>query len=162
MRVLVTFASKHGSTREVAQRIAARLDELGAPTDVRPMSEVEELNGYDGVVIGSSVYFGHWMKEATAFVERIRPMLTGRSIWLFSTGPLRDQGATNPPEIAGLAAALPIVEHRLFGGAMSKSRLSFLERTIVKGVRAPFGDFRDWKEIDAWAATIAQQLKEAA
>lgn len=122
---------------------------------------MQELNGYDGVVMGSSVYFGRWMKEATAFVDRIRPMLTDRSTWLFSTGPLGGQARTDPLEMAGLAASLHVVEHRLFAGAMSKNRLSFLERVLVNGVKAPYGDFRDWNEIDSWAATIAQYLTQA-
>jgi menaquinone-dependent protoporphyrinogen oxidase len=158
MRVLVTYASKHGSTREIAERIASRLNGHGVTADLRPANQVDEIDGYDGIVIGSAVYIGRWMKEATELVERVRPALPGCRVWLFSSGPLGDQPGVDPPQAAQLATSLNVVEHRLFAGAMSKERLSLVERALVKGVKAPYGDYRDWSEIDSWAATIAQQL----
>ena len=65
-------------------------------------------------------------------------------------------------DVAEFAASLNAVGHQLFTGALDPHRLSFPERVIVKGVKAPIGDFRDWDEIDVWAGTIAQQLKQAA
>ena len=100
--------------------------------------------------------------------------VAGRRVWLFSSGPLGDQAETDPPEIAKLATSLKFVEHRLFPGALRKERLSLVERALVKGVKAinkspstsplcapPYGDFRDWTEIDAWAATIARELESS-
>jgi menaquinone-dependent protoporphyrinogen oxidase len=158
-RVLVTYASKHGSTQEVAERIAYSLDQLGVSVDIRPMRLVDAIDAYDGVVMGSSVYIGRWMKAATEFVDRVRPALAVRRVWLFSSGPLGDQAGTDPPEIAKLAASLNFVEHRLFSGALRKERLSLVERALAKGVKAPYGDFRNWPEIDAWAASIARELE---
>jgi menaquinone-dependent protoporphyrinogen oxidase len=101
MAVLVACASKHGSTTELAQRIAAALIENGVDAKVMRV---------DAVVIGSSVYFGHWMREAVALVERNRARLAGRPIWFFSVGPLGDQARTDPAEIEGLAASVGAVE----------------------------------------------------
>jgi menaquinone-dependent protoporphyrinogen IX oxidase len=81
MRVLVTYASKHGSTQEVAERIASSLNQHGVQAEVRPMNRVDELDGYDGVLIGSAIYIGRWMKEATQFVERVRPALANCRVW---------------------------------------------------------------------------------
>jgi len=158
MHVLVTYASKHGSTREIAERIAAHLEQHGVTVDLRPTNQVNGLDGFDAVVIGSAVYIGRWMKEATEFVERVRPALAGSRVWLFSSGPLGDQPGVDPPQIAELEASLNVVEHRLFAGSMSKDRLSLVERALVKGVKAPYGDFRDWSAIDWWAAAIAKEL----
>jgi menaquinone-dependent protoporphyrinogen oxidase len=158
MRVLVAYASKHGSTREIAARIAASLEQHGLTVDLRPTNHVDGLDGYDAVVIGSAVYIGRWMKEATEFVERLRPALAGSRVWLFSSGPLGDQPGVDPPQVAELEASLNVVEHRLFAGSMSKDRLSLVERALVKGVKAPYGDFRDWNAIDWWATGIAKQL----
>ena len=160
-RVLVTYASKHGSTQEVAERTAFSLDQLGVSVDVRPMNQVDAIDGYDGVVIGSAIYIGRWMKPANEFVERVLPALAGRRVWLFSSGPLGDQAETDPPGIAKLATSLKFVDHRLFPGALRKERLSLVERALVKGVKAPYGDFRDWTEIDAWAAAIARGLESS-
>ena len=82
-----------------------------------------------------------------------------RRVWLFSSGPLGDQGGTDPPDIAKLAASLHFVEHRLFSGELREERLSLVGRALVKGVKAPCGDFRTWPEIDAWAAAIARELE---
>jgi menaquinone-dependent protoporphyrinogen oxidase len=161
MAVLVACASKHGSTTEVARRIAAALIENGVDAKVMRVDDVVDIAGYDAVVIGSSVYFGHWMREAIALVERNRARLAGRPIWLFSVGPLGDQARTDPAEIEGLAASVGAVEHHLFSGALDLHRLSLPERVIVKGVKAPTGDFRDWNEIDSWAAGIASRLEAA-
>jgi menaquinone-dependent protoporphyrinogen oxidase len=161
-RVLVTYESKHGSTQEVAERIAFGLNQVGVSVDLRPMNQVDAIEGYDGVVIGSAVYIGRWMKAANEFVKRVRPALAARRIWLFSSGPLGDQEGTDPPEIAKLATSLNFVEHRMFSGALRKERLSLVERALVKGVKAPYGDFRKWTEIDAWAASIARELEHSA
>ena len=160
MDVLVTYASKHGSTQELAERIASSLNQHGVRAEVRPMNHVDGLEGYDGVVIGSAIYIGRWMKQATQFVERVRPALAGCRVWLFSSGPLGDKPGVDPPQIAELKTSLKVVEHRLFAGALRRERLSLVERALVKGVKAPYGDFRDWSEIDSWSASIARHLKE--
>jgi menaquinone-dependent protoporphyrinogen oxidase len=94
MAVPVACASKHGSTTEVARRIAAALIENGVDAKVMRVDDVVDIACYDAVVIGSSVYFGYWMREAVALVERNRARLAGRPIWLFSVGPLGDQART--------------------------------------------------------------------
>jgi menaquinone-dependent protoporphyrinogen oxidase len=101
---------------------------------------------------------GLWMKEATEFVESVRPALANRLVWLFSSGPLGDKPGVDPPHISELRSSLNAVEHRLFAGALRKERLSLVERAVVMGVKAPYGDFRDWSEIDSWVASIVQHL----
>jgi menaquinone-dependent protoporphyrinogen oxidase len=162
MRALVTYASKHGSTQEMAQRIASGLSRLGVRADVRPMSYVDEIDGYDVVVIGSAIYMGRWIKEATEFVDRMRPALARIRVWVFSSGPLGDKPGVDPPHVAELKTSLNVVEHRVFAGALRREHLSLVERAMVKGVKAPYGDFRDWSEIDSWAASIARNIKAAA
>lgn len=158
MSVLVTYASKHGSTAEIAGHIAARLRQMGEDAEVRPVEAVEDLNPYVGVVIGSAVYFGSWMKEATAFVATQHDALTARPVWLFSSGPTGETPQPDPKQVTELKAAIRPRDHRMFGGALERHKLSLPERVIIKGVKAPEGDFRDWAEIDAWAETIAHEL----
>lgn len=161
MRVLVTFASKHGSTAQVAERIAHALLGSGAKVDVLPVREVDDVARYEAVVLGSSVYFGKWATEAIRFVDHNRTALAERSVWLFSVGPLGDQPRSDPAEVSCLAALIKAEDHHLFAGALNVSELSLLERVIAKGVKAPAGDFRDWSEIDSWGMTIARQLKSS-
>src|SRR5579859_2555464 len=84
MSILVTYASKHGSTREIAERIAGKLRQRGKEVAIRPMEDVEQLASYEALVIGSPIYYGSWMKEATAWVHRNLAVLTARPVWLFS------------------------------------------------------------------------------
>ena len=161
MTVLVAYASKHGSTQGIAQRIAEQLRQLGIQAEARPLDEVWDPGSYEALVIGSAIYYGSWMKEATEWVHRNQAVLARRPVWLFSVGPLGTEvkdAEQQPKEMAEFQQAIKPREQRIFFGALDPSRLSFAERVMVKAVRAPEGDFRDWQAIDAWAASIARAL----
>lgn len=161
MTVLVAFASKHGSTEGIAQAIADRLRERGAPTDVGSVDEVEDLGDVQAVVLGSAVYAGSWMKEAVEFAQRHAETLAGLRVWLFSSGPLGtevEDEEEQPRQLAELRGLIAPVDHRVFFGALDRSKLGFGERMMVKAVKAPEGDFRDWGAIRGWADGIADEL----
>ena len=73
MTVLVAYASKHGSTQGIAERIAEKLRQLGKEAEARPIEDVKDPGSYEAFVIGSGVYYGSWLKEATEWVHRNRP-----------------------------------------------------------------------------------------
>lgn len=161
MAILITFASKHGATQGIAERIAQRLRQLGRAVDLQPVSADVNPDGYEGVVIGSAVYYGSWLKEASDYVRRHREALADRPVWLFSDGPLGAEAnaeTSRPKEYAEFEEAIHPRGHCVFLGALDRSKLSFPERIVTKTVHAPVGDFRDWTEIDAWATDIAHQL----
>ncbi len=173
MPVLVVYASKqicrpgdHGTDRGQAHQ-------RGTPgRSARPVQEASGLEGYDAFVIGSAAYAFPWMGEALAFVKCNSAVLKRVPVWLFSSGPLgheaidakgRDlRAATVPKEIPGLAGVVGAHGHHVFFGALDPATLGFAERAIRKlpAARAglPEGDFRDWDDVDAWAAEIAQEL----
>src|SRR4051794_5044612 len=88
MTVLVTYASKYGGTRGIAERIGETLTASGVDAVVEPISGVADLSGYDAFVVGSAVYMGVWLKEATKFARQHSAELASRPLWLFSSGPL--------------------------------------------------------------------------
>ena len=88
MRVLVAYASKHGSTKGIADFIGEKLRQAGLQADVFDVGHAENLGDYDAFVIGSAVYMYHWQSEATKFVSRNKPILSSRPVWLFSSGPV--------------------------------------------------------------------------
>jgi menaquinone-dependent protoporphyrinogen oxidase len=102
MTVLVAYASRYGATAEIAERIALTLIAEGVDARAQQITAVHDLAGVDAFVVGSAVYFGSWLKPATAFVERHRDTLSGRPVWLFSSGPL--PGAVVPDRVAGRTA----------------------------------------------------------
>ena len=176
MHVLVAYASRHGATQGVAERIAETLRAVGIDAKAQPVASVKSVAGYDAFVIGSAAYMFHWLKEAVALVRRDRGVLAGKPVWLFSSGPLgndatdaqgRDQKVvTIPKDIPGLADSIHAREHRVFFGAYQPGKpIGLAERFMTMMPAAskaiPAGDFRNWPEIEAWAAQIARDLGPA-
>ena len=166
MNVLVTYGSKHGATKGIAERIAARLQAEGQPAALWPVDAVGDLDGYDAFVVGSAVYGGRWTKEAVEFVRRHRATLASRPVWLFSSGPIGKMATKSQPVepdgVTAIRRALSPRDHRVFFGAwvrsrLDRSQLGFAERIVAK--RLPEGDWRDWSAIDGWAVGIARALR---
>lgn len=165
-RVLVTYASKHGSTAEIAKRIGEVLRKAGLPADVMPVERVTNLVHYSVVILGSAVYIGRWRKEATKFLEENVEALAERKVWLFSSGPTGEGDAVELVDGKKLPDSLEYVVKRIkpqdikvFHGVLDMSELSFIERWMIKRVDAPTGDYRNWDAITAWAKSIANALK---
>jgi menaquinone-dependent protoporphyrinogen oxidase len=159
--ILVAYASKHGSTAGIGQRIAERLTDRGHEVDVRPVTEVDVLGRPEAIVLGSAVYAGSWRKEAVGFVERHREVLARTPVWLFSSGPLGhhvEDEEEQPRQLEEIREWIAPRDHRTFFGKLDLSALSYGERMIAKAVKAPEGDFRDWEAIDAWADGIDVRL----
>jgi menaquinone-dependent protoporphyrinogen oxidase len=168
MTVLVAAASKHGATREIAERIGAGLADRGLSVEVRSLDDVDDLEPFDAFVIGSGIYLGNWLKEARRFLDAHADELASRPTWLFASGSVvGDPPVADDPQAlrAGLAdrlvAATHAREHKLFAGKLDPSELGLLERAAVRGAHATVGDHREWRGIDDWAAEIAKALAPA-
>jgi menaquinone-dependent protoporphyrinogen oxidase len=159
--VLVTYASKQGATGRLAERVAEVLRDRGLAVEVQPLKAVTDPTQYEAFVIGSAVYLGSWLKDATSFVERNQPVLAERPVWLFSRGPLGEAGVS--PELARIATAVHVREHRVFAGAPGRMKFDVPDLLVWglprNGRLLMEGDFRDWPAVEAWAASIADQLE---
>jgi menaquinone-dependent protoporphyrinogen oxidase len=161
MKVLVTPASRHGATAEIARAISQALAHVGIETEVVRPEEVQTVRPYDGVVIGSGVYAGHSLEATKKLVEREATELVKRPVWLFSSGPLGDPAkpTEEPIDVAAIHARTHAIDRQVFAGKIDRGQLGFAERAVLRVVRAPDGDFRDWDAIEAWASTIAGFLQ---
>ncbi|KPK03930.1 MAG: hypothetical protein AMJ56_18310 [Anaerolineae bacterium SG8_19] len=166
-RVLVTYATKYGATAEIAEKIGEILREAGLSADVLPVKKVGDLNSYTAVVLGSAVYIGQWRKEAVKFLKDNEKILAERPVWLFSSGPTGEgdpvellEGWTLPGKVQPIAGRIQPRDIAVFHGALDPEELNFIERSMIKNVKAPVGDFRDWEVIEAWAAAVASELKQ--
>jgi len=162
MNILVAVASRHGSTFEIAEAIAEEMRAASHSVDLRNTVEIDNLAPYDAAVVGSAIYMGKWLPEATHFVERNDAKLASIPVWYFSCGPLgqddpRPHG--DPPHIAELLQVTGAKGHRVFVGKLDKQVLDLSERLIASLVRAPAGDFRDWAAIRGWGREIALALQ---
>lgn len=163
MKVLVTVASKHGSTYEIGEAISQELRANDIDADLKEASAVSSVGEYDAVVLGSAVYAGDWLPQARTFARRFRGKLSQRPVWLFSSGPV---GAEHPQpvndlkKLAEALGAVKVRDHRVFVGKLDPDDMGLRERLITKVAKAPIGDFRDWDEIRAWARGIAAEIKQ--
>lgn len=161
MKVLVSAASRHGATADIARTIGETLTEEGLQAVVLPPDAVTTLVDYDGVVLGSGIYVGHWMDTAKNLVERHSTALAALPVWLFSSGPIGapPKPEEDPADIAEIIEATHARDHRVFAGRVDKAVLGLGERVILKAVRAPEGDFRPWADVREWTRGIAAALK---
>jgi menaquinone-dependent protoporphyrinogen oxidase len=183
-KVLVVYASRHGGTAGIADRIGDVLRSEGADVVIADAADRPDARGFDAYVIGSGVQIGSWHKEGIEFLERNQATLATRPVWLFSSGPLPGSSkaadgadpltlALGPEEgpgsgghkrIEALSAAIHPRAHRVFQGAFNPNDppRSMQERLVrlMPAARQvlPAGDFREWDAIEAWAHEIAAQL----
>jgi menaquinone-dependent protoporphyrinogen oxidase len=166
-KILVTYATKHGATAEIAERVGQVLQQAGLAAEVHPVTEVRDLRSFDAVVLGSAVYAGQWRPEAASFLATHERPLAERPVWLFSSGPTGEgdpvqlmKGWRFPEAQRPIADRIRPRDIAFFGGEIEMEKLNLPEKLIIKGLKAPVGDFRDWRTIETWAAAIAEALEK--
>lgn len=162
MNVLIAYATRHGSTREIAEALATEIEAAGFHIDLRDAASVSSLEDVDAVVLGSAIYVGQWQESAVDFIERFQGRLQRLPVWLFSSGPIgedpfpKDEPAATPELVEKTGAR----DVRSFAGRLDRAQLGFGERLVTRVVRAPAGDFRQWQQIREWGRMIACDLAE--
>ena len=150
--VLIAYGSKHGSTAEIAAAIAETLRDCGIEADCLEAGNVDSLERYDAVVLGSAVYMRRWRREARRFLHRHARTLAERPLWVFSSGPVGDPAKDNP---AWLEPGRTIAEAERLG---ARAHVVFGGVSKASSIPAEFRDRRDWEAISAWARAIAAEL----
>ena len=166
VKVLVAYGSKYGGTREIAEKIGEVLKQENLEADVLSADRAADPSQYDGVIIGSAVYIGQWRKEAANYLLNNETQISGKPLWLFSSGPTGEgdpvelmEGWRYPKKLGSVIERLKPRDNAIFGGVAKDSNLNFLFRFMLKMVKAPLGDYRDWDAITAWAKKITAELK---
>lgn len=165
-KVLVAYATRAGSTGEVAKVIAETLHEAGLRVDLRPAREVTDVSPYRAVVLGSPIRAGRWMPEALKLLRRHREPLSHIPVAYFVVCiTLKEDTEENRRLVeswmAPVRAILEPARMGFFAGKMDYGRLSFLERFIIRNMlKVPEGDYRDWESIRNWAQEIAHLLRQ--
>ncbi|WP_292518113.1 flavodoxin domain-containing protein [Methanoculleus sp.] len=165
-KILVAYASRYGSTAEVAEAIGDELRKAGDEVDVRPANEVSDLSPYRAAIIGSPIYMGKWLPESQVFIERYQQLLRSIPVAFFAVGLTVEEG--NPEFLKKAEASMDQVrmlvkpvDIGLFSGGLDTGRLSFADRTIIKLIRTKTGDLRNWEAIRAWARAVRPMIGPA-
>ena len=153
--VLVAYASKHGSTAEIAAAVAEALRAGGLRADCVEAADVATLEPYDAVILGSAVYMKRWRREARRFLRAHGSELAERPFWVFSSGPVGDPAKDNPAwtepgRTIATAERLGARDHVVFGGVATGS--------MARSTPLEYRDRRDWEAVRAWAHGIAAEL----
>lgn len=166
--VLVAYATRYGSTKEVAETVAATLEEQGVEVKLKPAREVRSLDGCGAVVIGTSLHFGALHKDMRALLERNRAALEQTPLALFALGPIKAEDGVegSRTQLDAALAKLPWlspVATEVFVGAYDPTRLGFKDKMIAALPASPLHgepahDERDWGVIRGWAREMSGRL----
>jgi menaquinone-dependent protoporphyrinogen oxidase len=171
VRVLVTYATRYGSTAEVAEAVAATLrEDFSLDAELQPMRSVRSLEGYCAVVLGMPLYVGSWPNEADRFLLRHHTALTRKRIAIFALGPVshdaEEQRASREQlerELGHYPWLTPVAV-QLFAGKFDPAALRFPDNLLTTLPASPLhdqtgGDLRDWEAIRAWAHALVAELQ---
>lgn len=161
-RVLVVYASKAGSTAEIAEKIGEALAERSFAVDVLPISMVKNLSQYRAIILGSAIRTGKILPEAMSFIQKNQDMLHTVPFSLFAVClTLKKDDEINRKTVREyLEPVFQLIEPvsvGLFAGALNLRRLGMVERMMIKALKAAEGDFRKWDQIETWAHAIPTQ-----
>jgi menaquinone-dependent protoporphyrinogen oxidase len=168
-KILVTYATRYGSTQEVAETIAKTLREGGLEIDIRPMKDVKTLSSYSAVVMGAPLYIGKWHVDAHHFLSQHQESLMHRAVAAFALGPI----GTDEQEMQGSRQQLDkdlaqypwlnLLALEMFVGKYDPAKLNFTHRLLAALPASPLHgmtatDHRDWEAIRIWANTLPTKL----
>ncbi len=161
-KILITYATKAGSTLEIAAVIGESLSKRGFAVDVKPVSENPPLDGYQAVLMGSAIRMGSWLPEAVDFVRKNQSALQQLPTSIFTVHMLNYKDdetsrAARQAYTAPVRELLPNADEVFFRGKLDYKTLSFFDRLIAKIVETPDnppGDFRNWDEIRNWSQSV--------
>lgn len=172
MNILVAYASRSGSTTEIAQAIGETLTQRGIAVDVLPMTQVDHLSPYTAVIAGSAVWQQRWLPEAMHFLETHRRELTQKPVATFlvcmalaTKNPSRYQHGLRAA-FAWMAPARNLVHpvsEGYFAGVLELKKINALHFRIALGMMVRLGlftegDHRDWDAIGKWADALPTLL----
>jgi len=166
MRILIGYASRFGSTRDIANRIADTVRTRGNDVDLRSVDGISDFDHCDAVVFGSGVYDGSWTTEATELMRRHATVLARKPLWLFSVGSFGDRHPIvgglikkEPKEIGELKQLLLPRDYRVFAGVIALDHWPVWGRLLFTALGGHAGDNREWPDIEAWPEEIANELR---
>ncbi len=165
-KILITYASKHGGTREIAERISEQFPAGQFDITLQPVESGTSPGDFDAVILGVALYMGQWRRRAVKYLKSHIQVLADKDTWIFLSGPTGEgdpdtmlEGRKVPGKLNPLVEKIRPREVKTFHGALFPERMGGMEKWIIKKVNAPVGDFRIWKDIETWGKNVATTLQ---
>ena len=163
-RILIAFATRAGSTEGIASAIAEEFSTSGYDINTVLINDKTELKGYDHIILGGPIYMGA-MNEVKDFIRRNEDAVGSRLLGAFAVGMsfAGDDEEMQAPARDALKNAIAPLKPKYYGyfaGMTDPKKLSFLQRTALRIVTSPIGDFRDWEAIRGWTQEIIRELQK--
>jgi len=168
MKILVAYETGHGSTEEIAAKMADVLRENGAEAEVLRCRQAEDISGYDAFVLGSPIWANNTLGPFRGFLHKHSEQLADKPKAVFVTsgaaqnekGRLQIEKDVIPKVLAALPGSEPVAVGN-FGGGIDFDTYAFGMGRVMKGIAKVVGgptsgrhDYRDWDEISAWAKSV--------
>lgn len=160
-QILVTYATRAGSTAGVADFIGAELRCRDLDVVIQPVTASPDPGMYEAFIMGSAIRMANWLPEMVEFIKAKQSVLRSHPVALFTVHILNTgvDETSRAARLAYLNSVRPLlnpVDEVYFAGSIELETLSFVDRLMVKMVKSPIGDFRDWDGIRAWSSAIFQ------
>jgi menaquinone-dependent protoporphyrinogen oxidase len=166
MKTLVAYATKSGSTREIAEFMTKVLGEMGLQVNLEEMKNVKSINGYDALVLGAPMYMFRIIGDAGSFLKKFKKVIEQTPTAFFSLGPTADKEedwktvrGNFEKEMAKYPWFKPVATE-VFGGKLDSSKLVFPYNLLPGKDQLPQGDIRDWDKIRAWTESLPVKFQE--
>jgi len=158
-RVLITYATKAGTTAEIAARIGEKISQQGHFVEILPVEKVKDISDYSTVILGSGIYIGSILPKAMDFIKKNQVALSNKNFHLFIAcmtleKDTEDNRKTVSDYLSPVREIIQPINEGLFAGRIDMRNLSLLDRSMVKLMKSPVGDFRKWPVIESWAQSI--------
>lgn len=187
--ILIVHTSRFGSTSEIVQEIADTIEKDESDfsitiNDLRDKPKIDNLEDYDGIIVGSGVKYGRWTKESLNFLKKNRNIIKRHNIMLavfVSSGEAANPSTYGKAKEKYLEKVFEKIElnngevalAEAFGGVFdlsSNSSYNFIERKMIKRVAqskepgfvvkdGKMNDFRNWQAIKNWAIDFRNLVK---
>ncbi|MBN1306251.1 MAG: twin-arginine translocation signal domain-containing protein [Anaerolineales bacterium] len=156
-KVLITYASKCGSTAEIAQTIGQTISKTGAFVEVLPIALVSSLSSYQTVFLGSAIRRGSWLPEAKSFIANHQQELGNMpTAWFTVCMTLYQDTPENRQKVKDFLQPVREIfqpqSEGYFAGKVDPKKLSLLDNTILNIIGVPEGDYRNWNTISQSAS----------
>jgi len=153
--ILITYATRAGSTAETAAQMAVSLSKSNYPVELRPVKEVTDITPYQTVILGSAARIGQPLPEAVSFVEKHQRQLQGKTFSVFLLCMTLESDTPENREIVSayldpVRSLIKPAHEGLFAGVINLNKLGLLDRLMATTMKTPVGDYRDWDAINAW------------